>query len=518
MKDVRLSIDFGAALAKLAPAQLQGTWQLPAELARLAIAAGASEVDLGIRKARLELAAAGARLDLVVVRDLGTVLDAAAPAASRHRALMGLDERGALALAALATLPWRRLLLESGGPQGWTLAAAAGGRPRLRHGCGAPGLAVSLTGLRLDAAAATRWLERNGRFAPVPIRIAGRPIARGFRRPLIRTRVHEPLPAVLALAAHGETPRLWLLEHGIISTRATVPGYPAFEAAVEMAGVAPPGASPAAMREAIQPFLEALIAEAVDLVAGLARRAELLRPDARERAARLLLEAARRDRFRRLLAAIPVFPTLTGGERRWASIADLEALSRDGGRRGDGRPLAALAADQDPRLYVTGPRPLLLLGHAERALLGEILGVAFTTPPARPRPRRSLRRLAGAVLGRLAYAWQRLRRGVVGEAALAAGERTFLDAVRRAGAAPWPRAVDFCAGGSRIHLTGDGRLLLPRAHPTVEAAVQAVAHDPSWLYPALVALLGGRELPAEAVREAWQGARGPHGATPAASP
>jgi hypothetical protein len=78
--------------------------------------------------------------------------------------------------------------------------------------------------------------------------------------------------------------------------------------------------------------------------------------------------------------------------------------------------------------------------------------------------------------------------------------------------------VDFCAGGSRIHLTGDGRLLLPRAHPTVEAAVQAVAHDPSWLYPALVALLGGRELPAEAVREAWQGARGPHGATPAASP
>ena len=39
-----LRIDFAAALAKLAPAQMQGRWQLPAELARLAIAHGARRV------------------------------------------------------------------------------------------------------------------------------------------------------------------------------------------------------------------------------------------------------------------------------------------------------------------------------------------------------------------------------------------------------------------------------------------------------------------------------------------
>lgn len=505
MNDVRLSIDFGAALAKLAPAQLQGTWQLPAELARLAIASGAREIDVRIRRTRLELAAPGARLDLVAVRDLAAVLDTAAPAASRHRALMGLDARGAVALAALATLAWTRLALETG-PLGWTLTVAAGGRPRLQRGTNASGFTLALEGLRLDAAAATRWLERNGRFAPVPVHIGGRAIVRGFRRPLIRTRMREPLPAVLALGARGEAPRLWLLEHGIISTRATVPGYPAFEAAVEMAGVTPPSASSAAMREAIQPYLEALISASVSLIGELAGRAEKLRPEARERAARLLLEAARRDRFRGPLAAIPVLPTIAaGGARGWASIADLERLGRGDGRRGDGRrrPLTALAPDQDPRRYVVGPRPALILGHGERTLLGEILGAAFTAPPARPRPRRSLRRLAGAVGGQLAYGWQRLRRRLVSETALSAGERALLGAVRRTAAGGWPRAVDFSAGGARIHLTGDGRLLLPRTHPTVKAAVRAVAHDPSWLYPALMALLGGRELPEESLREAW---------------
>ena len=39
--DSLLTIDFEAALAKLAWSQLQGAWQAPAELARHAIASGA---------------------------------------------------------------------------------------------------------------------------------------------------------------------------------------------------------------------------------------------------------------------------------------------------------------------------------------------------------------------------------------------------------------------------------------------------------------------------------------------
>lgn len=500
MTGVKLSIDFAAALAKLAPGQMQGTWQLPAELARLVIAAGAQEVELEIRPTRLELAAPGARLDLLAVRDLEILLDAAAPADRRHRALMSLDERGALALAALATLSWTRLYLASGGTQGWALAAKAGGRPRLGRAPATPGAVVVIRGLRLDAAAAKRWLQRNGRFAPVPITLAGRPIFRGFRRPLIRRRLHQPLPAVLAIGERGEAPRLWLLEHGIVSTRATVPGYPAFEAAVELASLVRPGATPATLREVIQPHLEPLIRSAVDLIGEFARSTG--GAAAGDRTVRLLLEAARRPRFRSRLSTIPAFPSIAAsGVRGRLSIADLELLSRadDGGRR----PLESLPAGQDPRRFVLGRRPALILGQGERTLLGEILDVDFVTPPERPRPRRSLRRLSAAGGGYAAYVWKRLRRTLVSETALSPGERSFLEAVRRTADGGGPRTITFCTGGGRIHLTGAGRLLLPRDNPTVAAAVRAITRDPGWLYPALVALLGGHDLPAARLRESW---------------
>lgn len=504
MSAIRLSIDVDAAIAKLAPAQMQGTWQLPTELARLAIAAGARRIDLKIGKTRLELAAPGARLDPLAVRDLGTLLDATAPADRRHRALMRLDERGASALAALATLRWKRLYLASGGSRGWALAGVAGARPRLGRAPATEGTLLTLRGLRLDAATAKRWLRRHGRFAPVSIRIGGRAIYRGFRRALISERRRRPLPAVLALGESGEAPRLWLLEHGIISTRATVPGYPAFEAAVEMASLTPRGATPALLREAVQPHLEPLIRAAVDLIVELAATAA--GPALGERAARLFLEACRHARFRTRLREVRALPAIAAdGARGRVSIAELEHLvdGTDGNRRG----LETLSASQDPRCFVLGERPVLILGQGERTLLGEILEADFVAPPERSRPRGSPRRLAAAIAGDLAFVRKRLGRALVPESALSTGERGFLAAARHAMAGGGPRALTFCAGDGRIHLTGGGRLLLPRDNPAVVTAVRAVRRDPAWLYPALVALLGGHDLPAKSLRDAWNAAR-----------
>ena len=41
-----LTIDVGSELRKLSQAQLQGPWQIPAELVRRALRAGATEVDV----------------------------------------------------------------------------------------------------------------------------------------------------------------------------------------------------------------------------------------------------------------------------------------------------------------------------------------------------------------------------------------------------------------------------------------------------------------------------------------
>ena len=70
-----LRIDFDAAIDKLAGAQLQGTWQLPAELARLAIASGARSVDFDIEPRHLAMRAPGACWDQRMVADFASILD-----------------------------------------------------------------------------------------------------------------------------------------------------------------------------------------------------------------------------------------------------------------------------------------------------------------------------------------------------------------------------------------------------------------------------------------------------------
>ena len=516
MKDVKLRIDFQAALAKLAPAQLQGSWQLPTELARLAIACGAHAVELDIRKSRLAMSAPGARLDLMSLRDLRTLIDHEAPDQQRHHALVALEQREGLALVALAGLGGdsfeiRGCIGDGGQKNGWILIHSLGERPHLERLAGAAYFEVRLTGIRLDATAAEHWLLRNGRFSPVPISIGSQPIPRGFRQPLIRIRLREPLPAALALSQRGEVPRLWLLRHGIISTRATIPGYPAFEAAVEMSTVSSPGALSTALRDAVQPYLEPLVQAAVSLVGQLARHAESLNEEARERAARLLLEASRRERYREQLKAIRVFAQVVGpgAARRLVSIADLDYLVRFGAARTeDGRPprLDAISPDQDPNELVLAGRQALVLSSFERSLLGELLDVSFASPPLKPQARRSLRHLSEELHGQLSLAWYWLGGRLVRESDLSRPEKTFLAAIRGVATANTPHAVVFCRGNGRIHLTGDGRLLLPRHNPVVEASVRAVERDPDWLYPVLVGLLGGRDLPPAGLRERWSAA------------
>ncbi len=302
-----LRIDFDAAIDKLAGSQLQGTWQLPAELARWAIASGARSLAFELEPRHLALHAPGARWDQRTLADFASVLDRRLDAGDRHRAMVDLEERGAFALCALASSALRSLVLKTGGEPGLKLELTAAGGLTVENATEStlaqPDVSLSVEGLALDAGRAATWLRRAGRFSPIPITADGAPIPRGFKRPLAETRLDvdaggsairpaapqpaapqpaapqpaapqpaAPQPAApqslgtaLAIPGRGSAPRLWLLRHGIIATHATVPGYPAFEAAVEMAAVGgrPSGGAPrdtgAALRERLGPYLEALV-------------------------------------------------------------------------------------------------------------------------------------------------------------------------------------------------------------------------------------------------------------------
>ncbi len=532
-----LRIDFEAAIDKLAGSQLQGTWQLPAELARMAIASGARSVALDLEPRHLSMTAPGARWDHRTIADFASVLDRRLEAADRHHAMVDLEERGAFVLSAIACSHLRSVVLTTGGEGGMKLELSAGGELAVTNpgsfvplrgdssdsapsdaALSRPDIRLRVEGLAIDAGRAAKWLRRVGRFSEVPITIDGAPISGGFRRPLIEKRLvirprdseqsshglKAPLPTALAIAARGAAPHLWLLRHGIIATHATVPGYPAFEAAIEMAALsdpappsspdpksAAPRATSASLRERLGPYVESLVDAAVALTIELGAGAENLPEEARARTARLLLRAALKRRRLSEVSGVPVFPLLaTGGkQRQLVSIDVIGRLVRV--EEGGSCALDAIPPGQDPSHYSLVGQGALAVSQGERALLGELLSAVFQSPPARARqsPGRRLLDFAAERLPTLRFA----RGAPLAGAELTAAERTLLSRL----------AAEFRSGSGKVQRDASGKLLLPRDNPSVTACVHAVEREDAWVYPAAVTLLAGRELPDPELRRQW---------------
>ncbi len=541
-----LRIDYEAAIDKLAGAQLQGSWQLPAELARLAIASGARSVAFEVEPRHLVMTAPGARWDHRTVAGFASVLDRRLEAADRHRAMVELEEDGAFVLSAIACSPLRSLALTAGGVQGLKLRLSPSGELTVANPIDSdlarPDIQLAVEGLAIDAGRAGRWLRRVGRFSQVPISIDGGRIPGGFHKPLIEKRFEIPpqgsvpgasrLPAALAIAARGAAPHLWLLRHGIIATHATVPGYPAFEAAIEMAALSVPETSPAgdsaappvasaisrpapspesaaprmtssALRERLGSYVEPLVDAAVALTIELGESAGSLPEAARARTARLLLRSALKRRRLSEVSGVRVFPLLgTGGRRR--RLVSIDVIGRlvrveEGGTCA----LDAIPPGQDPKRYALVGQGALAVSQGERALLGELLSAVFSQPPARARqsPMRRLLALAAERLPEL-----RARGTPIADSELSAAERALLS--RLAGetatsAIAASAGAEFRTGQGKVRRDGNGKLQLPRDNPTVAACVRAVERDAAWSYPAAVALLAGRELPDPELRRQW---------------
>lgn len=504
--DDLLDIDLEAEVRLLSRDQLQGAWLVPAELVRLALAHGARAVDVGSGRRRWWMRAHGAALAPALLEALTVVLDDARAPGDRQAAISDVENaevlpllwaRAAAETVVVSCVAGGREVRCSLGGTGASVGESSVGDPRSRH------LEVELRRPGFDLGRGRWWLATACRFAPVPVRLDEEPLPRGVDGGLYRQRVERPLVGELQLAAEGDSPRLWLLRHGVVASRATVPGYPPFHAAVELGADTPPTASGADLRSAVAPHLGPLIDRAVELMLWAGRRMAERPAGVRRRLRRLLLEAAERGLRRDEVLELPLIEVRKGPRTRPLRLWSLVELAEEARRGG----ILVIDPDEDAGRVARGGAAVCRLDAEERRLVRSLAGVT-TQRPQPPRDdglRHAWEALAAELSGplrRVATWLLRAGRGPLDKRRLTQREVALLDGleallgsdgsvVMRAGRG-WPA----WSPGRRL-------LELPRTSRVVRRGAAAVAADVAWAWPVLVAALHPIPPP-PAARSRWR--------------
>ncbi|RLE33604.1 MAG: hypothetical protein DRJ61_06880 [Acidobacteria bacterium] len=492
MTETLLSVDPDAAFDAVAHDQVGGPYQVPAELVRLVLGLGATSVDVQCRRSRVVVDAPGAVLPESAIEALRRASSQGEDVV-RLQALAALEDLDASALGWAVGLRPRRLVIRSW-VRGRATILKAGGREAFHlsydEGPQEDGVFIELTRPKLNLKRANRWLEIACRFAAVPVVVNGRNVQRDMDSGCFRARIESPLPAVIGLGVNLSAPRLWLLRHGVVATRIGVPNWPPFEAAVELQGLVQGRASAAQLREAMTPYLQALISRVVELTLRVVPRLSELSADHRQRITSSLFKAAERGLALEAIRQSPLVEIVDSDTKRWVS---LEALEQWPG------PLpGVLGNDAKPGEIET---PHMLLGPGERERVAALIG--RTLPGAVVRPIGSapgLRRSARVVLEFI--------QGLLGprpipDSRLTHEERGLIEALEgalRVGGRPV--AVCLCPGRRASRMSGR-RLVLARNRPETLAAVRVVAESPGWIYVVAVAMKGPDCTVASEIRSAW---------------
>lgn len=504
-----LVIDVAAEVRNISEAQLEGSWQIPIELVRDALGAGASRVEVTTGRRSLLVEDDGEPLDAMTLQRLGELMDDHSPPETRHQALVALEAQGELALIALAGARPNKLLIYS---EGLLLEYARGQPTRLFAVKGGPqATQIELTGLSYDRELAIERLQSACRFAPRPIRLDGEPVPTGFTDVLAAAPLSPPFAGKLAIPRTGEGATVWLLLDGVLSTTVSIPSAPCFEAAVEMRRLVPEATrAEADLRSALAERVHPLVDQAMQAMLVAAASIHDFGPADQRRIRALVAACAKRGTRVQQARAVPVIPTVQGphGEALWLCIDDVERAAD----AAELRVLPALLPSDDLSRFLLPETPVLLLGADERGPLAELLGIGLRPPPLRPGARGALargREVAAAGWRGLARGAQQLLRLAplpLADDALTASERAFLEALRRAlpPDGDVPASVRMCEGRGPIRRLGKGpSWLLPRANRVVLACLRAWSEEPSWIYPAALAVLDGRDMPAPEARSAW---------------
>ena len=488
--DELFGIDIAAEVATLCSAQLQGPWQIPAEFVRLANAKGAARVQVERAGRGLDLRFDGVLATRRDFEDLVEVMDDGADRVRRQAAVSGMESAGLSVLLWATGLPGARLKMAVTSLGGTTTLSAKAGRLSVETDedrAGPPRTTVRWWCRGLSVRRSVSWLRTATRFVPIPVTVFGRPVDRGFEDGLYRMRIRKPLVGELSVTATGETASLWLLENGVLSARAVVPGYPPFSAAVEMGGIVPAGSSADELRAAANPSLEHLIDEAARMLLLLVDRLPDLDEPVRARLSTLLLRFALRGiRFEQVMSS-DVIRVRRGSGRSMESPLEVAGLARRNG---------GVLRAVDPAAEVGGGGgPVVETTTEERALLADLLGVHIELIDTG---------LQAGLLFRLRSLARRVRqriRGVVGAPIIESRELTGDE---KALIAAWSDAgsdLRLCRGSGSARVRGS-TVIVGRDRPEVRAAAGVAAGSDGWLYPIMLALTEDREIP-EAIRSRW---------------
>ena len=495
-----LTVDVESELRALCSQQLQGSWQLPAELIRFAIRHGASTAELEQGRRGFVLRCPGTACSEEYLKQVASALDVAQADEDRHGAIVALEEDGAQALLWVTGCPGARVRIAIWRRDSATLLEVrTDRRPRLEADAAgevAGDFEVRFDGPDFDVKRSMAWVRTACRFAPITVTVDGKEVVQGFSSALHSVSLGRPLPGGIALTPEGDAPHLWLLRRGVLSTRATVPGYPPFEAVLELGDITPEGATPDELRRAVDPHLSELMDQGARVVIDAIEAGPHLNQERASRLVTLSLLTVRKGLRSDRIAELPVFPCLEAetGTRRMLSLADLRRICDEGSS-----PLWSVPPDTDPAGLPTGSRTVLLLTPEQHGLLTELLPGKVQRPEPRNRPRhwrslaarsrRGMEQLRSRVTGTG-------KRRILKENELLQAERDFvrlLEGVTDIGTGE-PLKVGLCSGVGEIRRQGQ-QLLLPRNNPLLVEAIRLSSEDKMWIYPSMLALLSDQAAP-----------------------
>ncbi|MGB1012625.1 MAG: hypothetical protein ACPG4T_00715 [Nannocystaceae bacterium] len=517
-----LTIDVDAELRKLAVAQFQGTWQLPCEFVRRGLQAQASRVDVQIARGRFEVIDDGAPVSREMLEHLAALLNTQEPSSRRHEALIALELADAPALLAVAGLGSSRIEFISG-PHALRVDASGnvtfGAASRTGNTT-----SIKVQGLKIEVNQARRWLASKCRFASDRVVLQGQTIEAGDRAFLAsrglkfqdpRWQTHDAINAhaltgQIGLPASGDTTRVVILRHGVVSTHVSVQHAPYYEAVIDVGPALDRPMTGEGLRAAVRGWLEPLTDQAIDLLHRVGSEIETAGPRVQARLTTLILHAARRRSALEKLVDLPfiacVEPDASSPSR--VSLAALLAQARPPGNAPTA--MLALFPGQNPLDYTLAGNRVYLIDAATRGALSELLSIRFRTPAPRS-DRRSLASRVRAVVKRILATgtWLRRSRTPIPASELSRAENNFLSGLQAiaAGAGPrCPSEISMCAGKGAPTRSGaaPGELWLPRNNPDVRACIDAHAQNgDAWLYVAALALLGGQGMPSASARATW---------------
>jgi len=284
-----------------------------------------------------------------------------------------------------------------------------------------------------------------------------------------------------------------------VSARASVPGYPPFEAAVELGGLVAHGASAADMRRAVTPFLGDLVDRAVWMMVQVSEQLPEMAARERERLGILLLRAARKGIRAREICRLSLLETASDDDL----LLSVEEIRQLADQRGG--VLAAIEAGERATEDLVDPQSTLLASSEVRQLLTELTAIRFQSPSRR---RRSFHRRVTDRLRATAVHLLRRVRGVFARREVPPSDQHphESDVLAATRSAMSPIGVSLCEGQGSTGWTASG-VVVPRSHPALKAGADLVSVDAAWLYPLLLALDTGQDPP-EDLRDRWMEAPG----------